>query len=181
MADHCRARLHGRWRGPYLPDESSGPLMLDPARFRQPAHGFSKLTAVIAQSGGFRRCGANETPHAVVARVYDADTFAIVVSGEIDGLSGIQVGAQYGLDATGNLIVDGVGTVAIGCRETSIIVVQLTSQITSTHVDLTPYQLRSQKGAANGYAPLGPDSIIDSIYLPDTIDETARKRSWMGF
>ncbi|MBW2709995.1 MAG: collagen-like protein, partial [Deltaproteobacteria bacterium] len=33
-------------------------------------------------------------------------------------------------------------------------------------VDLTPYQLRSEKGAASGYVPLNPNSKIDAQYLP---------------
>lgn len=155
--------------------------MLDPARFRQPAHGFSKLTAVIVGSGGFRRCLPSETPHAIVARVYDADTFAVVTSGEIDGLTGISTGSIYGINASGDLAIGGVGTIAIGSRETSVLLTAGSSSSSGPTIDLSGYQTRAEKGAPNGYVPLGTDSLIDSVYLPDSIDEIARRRSWMGF
>lgn len=155
--------------------------MLDPARFRQPAHGFSKLTAVIVGSGGFRRCTPSETPHAIVARVYDNNTFAVVTSGEIDGLSDISVGSTYGLNATGDLVVGGTGTLAIGSRDTSILLITSASSSSTPTIDLSGYQETSEKGQPNGYVPLGSDSLIDSTYLPDTIDDIARRRSWMGF
>jgi hypothetical protein len=153
---------------------------MDYPRFNQTDHGFSKLTAVRLESGGWRRCVASELPHAIVARTFGPNTFAIVVAGEIDGLTDIVVGGEYGVGSNGDLTIGSTPVVGIGSRATSLVAINLSSSSSGSSVDLSGYQLLAQKGAANGYVPLGPDSLIDSLYLPDTSDE-AKRRSWMNF
>ena len=95
---------------------------MNDARFQQTAHGFTKLTAVRSEEGAWRRCVAGETPHAIVARVFGIDTFAIVTNGELDGLENLTAGATYGVGTNGDLQVGVTPVVARVVRSTTLLI-----------------------------------------------------------
>jgi hypothetical protein len=48
-------------------------------------------------------------------------------------------------------------------------------------IDLSNYQLTSEKGAANGYAPLNGSTKIDSLYLPSYVDDVLEYANLASF
>ena len=91
-------------------------------RYQQDNHGFSKLMAVKRLSTGWRRCFPDETPDAVVSRVFGPSTFAVVSNGEIDGLSGLVPGDTLGVVLNAPIAVNGAPIVAKVVTPDSIIV-----------------------------------------------------------
>lgn len=77
----------------------------DEVRYQQIGHGFSKLAPVVRVSAGWRRTTATENPDAIVSRVFGPNNFAVVVSGEIDGLTGLgAIGTTVGTPVFGRVV-----------------------------------------------------------------------------
>ncbi len=49
------------------------------------------------------------------------------------------------------------------------------------NLDLSPYQLLSDKGAANGYVPLNGSTLIDNVYLPSYVDDVLEFTDFASF
>lgn len=171
-------------------------------RYQQDRHGFSKLTPVNRDAAGWRQSLAGEVPDAIVSRVFGPAAFAVITSGEIDGLSGLVTGSTYGVSGFGPIVQNGTPIVAKAVSTTNLLVsIQsyasstsatsananlsllqaAVSQNTSDIAALTAADLLSEKiinkGAVNGYAPLVGGKIPAS-YI--TSDNLPIRRAWMG-
>ena len=152
--------------------------MPDYPRFNQLDHGFTQLTAVVVATGGWRRARAGERFHLIVARVYGKDTFAGVQIGEIDGLSGIQKGAFYGVNGSGDLQLGVSPVVAVGAGDGTVVVIG--DGDISTTVNTALFERLTNKGVPGGYVPLGADGLIASAYIPPSTNTEPIQRSWMN-
>jgi hypothetical protein len=140
-------------------------------RFQQSRHGFVKLSAIFRDTSGWRIVRTGEVPTAIVSRVYGLDTFAAVSSNELDGLEDIVVGGRYGPNPSGVLTIDVTPAYAVGVTPRSVFINlsgQSASGAATVPVDLSIYQLTSEKGQPGGYAPLAIDGRVypEDIPLP---------------
>lgn len=77
----------------------------DEVRYQQIDHGFTKLLPVVRTSAGWRAATTTESPDAVVSRTFGPNNFAIITSGEIDGLTDLgAIGSTIGTPAIGRVV-----------------------------------------------------------------------------
>lgn len=135
-------------------------------------------------TGGSERFRVNETTgNFLLGTTTDDGTHKLQVSGDISATS--FVGAGTGLTGTAaSLSIGGsAGSVAWGNvsgRPTAV------SSFTNdsgyiTSAALAGYESTSNKGASNGYAPLGSDTKIAAIYLPSYVDDVVEGANLAAF